>query len=160
MTQSPDKITVVKLDAQENEVWQYPGKVLETTDHSILIEARFNHSDVNVHGIMLRKNDRFLERYYDDHWYNIYEARDKDDDRLKGWYCNVTRPARFVENEIIYMDLAFDLLAFPDGRFLILDEDEFEALDLDPETKKQALAGLEALIAIAKIKGFAEEIQQ
>ena len=158
MTQSRDKIIVVKLDAQENEVWQYPGKVLETTDHSILIEARFNHSDVNVHGIMLRKNDRFLERYYDDRWYNIYEARDKDDDRLKGWYCNVTRPARFEGNTIFYTDLALDLLAYPDGRFLVLDEDEFKALGLDPETQRQALAGLDALIEMAENKGFAEEI--
>ena len=160
MTLSSDEIMVVKLDTQGEEVWRYPGKVLTKNKHSLLIDARFNHSDVEIHGITLREQDRFLERYYDDRWYNILEARDRDDDHLKGWYCNVTRPARFEGNEIIYMDLAFDLLAFPDGRFLILDEDEFEALDLDPETKKQALAGLEALIAIAKDKGFTEEIQQ
>ena len=105
------------------------------------------------------KNDRFLERYYDDRWYNIYEARDKDDDRLKGWYCNVTRPARFEGNTIFYTDLALDLLAYPDGRFLVLDEDEFKALDLDPETQRQALAGLDALIEMAENKGFAEEIK-
>lgn len=159
MTQSPDEIIVIKLDAQGNEVWRYPGRVLETTDQSILIEARFNHGDVNLHGITLRKNDRFLERYYANRWYNIFEARDMDDDHLKGWYCNVTCPAQFTDGKVVYIDLALDLLAYPDGRFLILDEDEFEALDLDPEMQRQALAGLDALIAIARNKSFAEEIQ-
>ncbi len=159
MTLSPDEIIVIKLDAQENEVWRYPGRVLETTDQSILIEARFNHGDVNLHGITLRKNDRFLERYYANRWYNLFEVRDLDDDHLKGWYCNVTRPAQFTDGKIVYIDLALDLLAYPDGQFLVLDEDEFEALDLDSETQKQALAGLEALIAIARNKSFAEEIQ-
>ena len=160
MTLSPDEIIVVKQDAQEKEVWRYPGKILKSTDHSILIEARFNHNDANIHGIIFRKNDRFLERYYDDRWYNIYEAHDRDDDHLKGWYCNVTRPARFEGNKIVYIDLALDLLAYPDGRFLVLDEDEFEALNLDPETQKQALAGLDALIKMAREKGFASEIHQ
>ena len=160
MTLTANEVVVIKLDSQGDEVWRYAGIVLSRTDHSVLIEALFNHSDVDVHGIMLRKNDRFLERYYDDRWYNIFEARDRDDDHLKGWYCNVTRPARFEGNTISYTDLALDLLAYPDGRFLVLDEDEFEALDLDPETEKQALAGLDALIAIAREKGFASEIHQ
>ena len=159
MTLTANEVVVIKLNSQGDEVWRYAGKVLSRTDHSILIEARFNHSDVDVHGIMLRKNDRFLERYYDDRWYNIFEARDRDDDHLKGWYCNVTRPARFEGNEIIYEDLALDLLVYPDGRFLVLDEDEFEALDLDPDTRRQALAGLDALIEMAKVRGFLEETQ-
>jgi protein associated with RNAse G/E len=157
VTITTNEVIVIKLDSQGEEVWRYTGKVLAKSDHSVLIEARFNHSDVDVHGIVLRKNDRFLERYYDDRWYNIYEARDRDDDHLKGWYCNVTRPARFEENTIAYVDLALDLLAFPDGRFLILDEDEFEALGLDTDTRRHALAGLDGLIEIAREKGFGAE---
>jgi hypothetical protein len=159
MSAQNNEVTVVKLDSQEHEVWRYPGKLLSKDKHSVLVEARFNHSDVDVHGVILRENDRFLERYYDDRWYNIMEAHDREDDHLKGWYCNITRPARFTEGQIAYVDLALDLLAFPDGQFLVLDEDEFEDLALDPETRRQALAGLDALIAIARSKNFAMEIQ-
>ena len=159
MTAKVNEITVIKLDSQENEVWRYPGKILSKDNHSMLVEAHFNHSDVNVYGIVLREHDRFLEKYYDNRWYNIMEARDREDDHLKGWYCNVTRPARFTDGHVTYVDLALDLLAFPDGRFLVLDEDEFEGLDLDPETRQQAMTGLDALIAIARNKGFPGEIQ-
>lgn len=157
MTDPSKEVTVIKLDAQENEVWRYPGKILARNNHRLLVEARFNHSDVDVHGVTLRENDRFLECYYDDRWYNIMEARDIDDDHLKGWYCNVTRPSRFANGQVAYVDLALDVLVYPDGRFLILDEDEFEELELDPETRKHALEGLAALIEIAKNQGFSQE---
>ena len=35
---------------------------------------------------------------------------------------------RSEASQIRYVDLALDLLVFPDGRQLVLDEDEFEAL--------------------------------
>lgn len=159
MTAPLKKITIIKMNHLEEEVWRYPGRVLTRNAHSILVEARFNHSDVDIHGVLLRENDRFLERYYDDRWYNIMEARDRDDGFLKGWYCNVTRPARITGDRVFYVDLALDLLAYPDGRFLILDQDEFETLDLDPETRQKALAGLEALVMIADKGGFAEEMR-
>ncbi len=59
MTLSPDEILVVKLDSQGEEVWRYPGKVLTKSDHSLLIEARFNHSDVEIQGITLRERIGF-----------------------------------------------------------------------------------------------------
>jgi hypothetical protein len=96
----------------------------------------------------LRKGDRFIETYYTDRWYNIYEIHDLDDNRLKGWYCNVARPAVLEsENELSYVDLALDLWVASDGTQTILDEDEFAALDLDTETRKRARKALEELQA-------------
>lgn len=158
MSIQSNAITIIKLTAQGKEHFRYPGTIISETDHSRLIEARFNHNDMDIHGVTLRENDRFIERYYDDRWYNILEARDRDDDHLKGWYCNVARPAQFTNNQIRFVDLALDVLAYPDGRFLILDEGEFEALNLDPETRQHALESLDALVAIAKKQGFSEEI--
>ena len=46
---------------------------------------------------------------------------------------------------IRYADLALDLLVFPDGRQLVLDEDEFAGLDLPRILQEQARAGLREL---------------
>jgi len=51
---------------------------------------------------------------------------------------------------ISYVDLALDLLVYPDGRQLVLDQDEFEALDLDLEDHKQSLKALAELKTLFK----------
>jgi predicted RNA-binding protein associated with RNAse of E/G family len=95
--------------------------------------------------MLFRKNDRFVEMYYSDRWYNIFEIHDREDDHLKGWYCNIGYPAEIEKQHVSYRDLALDLLVFPDGRQLVLDEDEFESLGLEPEVSQQAWHALEEL---------------
>lgn len=140
-----DAVQVVKLDPQQREVWRYPGTLLRHSGSSVLLEAHFNRDDMLFHGMSLGRGDRFVELYYSDRWYNIDELHDRADDHLKGWYCNVTCPAEFVDGQVRYVDLALDLLVFPDGRQVVVDEDEFLALDLDESTRAQARAALAEL---------------
>ncbi len=141
-------VTVIKCDPGGKETWRYTGQVLERKDHSILLEARFNRTDLPFHGVLLRKGDRFLETYYADRWYNIYEVHDVETDRLKCWYCNISFPAEISPETVSFRDLALDLLVYPDGKQLVLDEDEFEALDLTPEIKEKAR---EALVQVQSV---------
>jgi uncharacterized protein len=150
MSVEPENVIIIKLNTQRQETWRYQGRILSQDADSLLIEAFFNRADLPFHGITLRKNDRFLERYYINRWYNIFEIHDRDDDRLKAWYCNVTTPAELEPGQISYIDLALDLLVYPDGAYLVLDEDEFEALILDPHYRLKAQQALNALIDIAK----------
>jgi protein associated with RNAse G/E len=106
------------------------------------IEATFNRPDTPFHGILLKQGDRFVETYDSTQWYNIFEMYDRDDGARKGWYCNVTRPAVFADGLITYVDLALDLLVYPDGRQLVLDEDEFAALNLEPAEQDRARQAL------------------
>lgn len=143
------RIVVHKLDERGGEVWSYEGRLIERRDASLRIEAEFDHDDVEFYGLTLRRGDRFVETYYADRWYNVYAIHDVDDGRLKGWYCNLARPARFQGDHIYAEDLALDLIVFPDGGRRLLDEDEFAALNLTHEEKAQvheALVELEALI--------------
>jgi hypothetical protein len=99
--------------------------------------------------VVLEPGDRWTEHFYADRWYNIFEIR-AGDGRLKGWYCNVTRPARIDDDEVSAEDLALDLWVAPDGETLVLDEDEFAALSLSPserEAAQNALAELQAMVA-------------
>jgi uncharacterized protein len=138
-------ISIVKLDAKGQEQWRYPGRQLRRIENAILVEAFFNREDTPLFGMHLCKGDRFLEVYYSDRWFNIFEIYDAQDKRLKGWYCNVTEPAEFHEKEIAYHDLALDLLVFPDGRQQVLDEEEFDALGLCPPKIQMARGALREL---------------
>ncbi len=139
-------ITVVKRDAMGKEVWHYTGTLLSRRDNKIVLEARFRPPDLPFMGTIFREGDRFVETYYTDRWYNIFEIHDRDDDRLKGWYCNIGRPAVLeAEDRLSYDDLALDLWISPEGFQTILDEDEFTALDLDKQTRRQARAAIEEL---------------
>jgi protein associated with RNAse G/E len=129
--------TIIKLDHNGREMHRYQGKLLERGGHRIILEAFFDREDTTVGEVVLRKGDRFLEAYYNDRWYNIFEIRDRQSGQLKCWYCNLTCPAEFREREIAYRDLALDLLVYPDGRQSVLDEDEFIALAISTERRAQ-----------------------
>jgi len=144
-----DSITVIKLNIDRQETFRYTGRVLERRPDGVVLEAFFNRSDLPFHGLVMGKGDRFVEGYYNRRWYNIFEMHDRLDDHLKGWYCNVTLPAEISFQQVAYVDLALDLLVFPGGRQLVLDEDEFNALELDPSTHTQALAALHELQTLA-----------
>jgi hypothetical protein len=94
---------------------------------------------------LLKENDRFLELYLYDKWFNIYEIFDRDTSILKAWYCNITRPVRLEAGNLYYDDLALDLLVFPDGHRIVLDEDEFLQMGLSEGENQRARAGLKEL---------------
>ena len=141
-------ITVIKRNLAGQEVMRYTGIVLYQDPEGITLEAHFDHADVPVANSVLRCGDRFIETYYMQRWYNIFEIHDRVDDRLKGWYCNIGKPAVLeAADRISYVDLALDLWVDPDGMQTVLDEDEFAALSLDTDTRSRAGAALAELQA-------------
>ncbi len=139
------EISVHKLDSQGEEILAYKGQVLDRTQACVTLEARFSLDLVNLPGLTLKRGDRFVETFCTDRWYNIFVIYDQADEQLKGWYCNITRPAR-IENDHVYADdLALDMIVYRSGRWLVLDEEEYAALDLTLEERQHALEALTAL---------------
>ncbi len=133
---------VVKCNSRGDETWRYPGELLERGENTFKVEAFFDRNDMQFHGMILGKGDRFIEMYYTDHWYNICQIHSRDDDSLRGWYCNISFPVEINGSMLLWRDLALDLLVFPDGRQIVLDEDEFAALDIAPEIRSAAWMAL------------------
>jgi hypothetical protein len=146
------ELTVIKSNHLGREVIRYLGELLERKGNQIGVQARFGLENVKLVDIPLEVGDLFLETYYSDHWYNIFEIHAKRDNKLKGWYCNVSYPAEIGDNTVTFRDLALDLLVYPDGRQVVLDEDEFAALDISEQDKVMALAGLAELRRIFREK--------
>ncbi|PKO05933.1 MAG: hypothetical protein CVU41_09080 [Chloroflexi bacterium HGW-Chloroflexi-3] len=138
-------ITVIKQDANGVETWRYEGRELLREKNIVMVEALFNREDTSLLDIVIKRNDRFLEAFFKDRWYNIFEIRDRDDNSLKGWYCDICKPAVITDHLISYADLALDLWVFPDGRKKVFDEDQFNHLDLDDKLRNHALVSLQDL---------------
>jgi len=139
------KIIVQKKNLADEVTWQYEGIVLRREENLVVLEALFNRPDTPFMDIVLKMNDRFVETFYSNRWYNIFEIYDRDDAQIKGWYCNIGKPA-VIENDVVsYVDLALDLWVSLDGKQAILDKDEFEELQLGDDLRFGALNGLKEL---------------
>ena len=136
---------VLKKNLADEVTWQYEGVVLSRAENSVTLEALFNRDDMPFMDITLKRNDRFVESFYSDRWYNIFEIYDRDDGKLKGWYCNIGKPAIIEDDSVSYVDLALDLWVSTTGKQTILDEDELEALNLDDALKQKVYGGLREL---------------
>jgi predicted RNA-binding protein associated with RNAse of E/G family len=143
----PAAVTVIKKDIKGCETFRYTGVLLESCPEYIRLEAFFNRDDMPLEEVVLKRGDRFVETYYTQRWYNIFEIYDRDAGDLKAWYCNVGYPAEVEDTIVSYRDLALDLLVYPDGRQIVLDKDEFEQLNLSPQVRQQALNALSELQA-------------
>ena len=139
------KIKVQKKNPDNEVKYQYEGVLLSRDEHTLVLEALFDRADMPFMDTVFKTGDRFVEYYYNDRWYNIFEIYDRDDRTIKGWYCNVGKPAVFEDGIVSYVDLALDLWVSANGRQTVLDEDEFEELNLDEELKTGARQGLRDL---------------
>jgi predicted RNA-binding protein associated with RNAse of E/G family len=144
------KIKVQKKNPAGEVTYRYEGLLLRTDETSLTLEALFDREDMPFMGIVLKKGDRFVEHYHTDRWYNIFAVYDRDNGKLKGWYCNVGQPAVIEDGVVSYVDLALDLWVSANGQQTVLDEDEFEKLDLNEELRAGALKGLNELKLLFK----------
>lgn len=144
-----ENIEVYKLDHLGREVWRYPARVLARDGRSVRLEASFNRDDMELGYATFKRGDRFIETFYSDRWYNIFAVYDRDDGALKGWYCNICRPATIADEAVGCDDLALDVWVSPDGAATVLDEDEFAALPLVDGERAAAQVALRELLGLA-----------
>ncbi len=142
-------ITVHKLDHTGAEKIAYTGKVLERTENMVVLEAPFARERMELGYVTLTTGDRFVEYFYSDRWYNVFAIYDATDGAFKGWYCNITRPARIGDADVYAEDLALDYFVQPSGKEFVLDEDEFAELPLTADEVAAARAALQDLRVLA-----------
>ena len=145
-------VSVCKRTARGEVVLEYAGEVLERGAHHICVEAFFMFDDRDAGYVVYKRGDRFVEWHYSDRWYNVFQLYDRDDGRFKGWYCNISRPAVIEADRVCSDDLALDVFVSPSGDALILDEDEFGALDLSDEERRAARQAVESIRRAVRLR--------
>jgi protein associated with RNAse G/E len=145
-------VKVQKKNPAGEVTYEYEGVILTRDKQSIVLEALFDRADMPFMDVVFKTGDRFVEYYYSNRWYNIFAIHDREDGQIKGWYCNIGKPAVFEDSIVSYIDLALDLWVSTDGTQTVLDEDEFENLKLNEELRTGALNGLDELKDLFKSK--------
>ena len=141
---------VRKLDLDGREIFAYHGRLLTRTPQSVVLEARFERYDrLDLGCTVFERGDRFVEFFYADRWYNVFAVYAAGSGALRGWYCNITRPALIEADQVSSIDLALDLWVNPDGSTVVLDEGEFTALALPAADRAAAHAALRELQQLA-----------
>jgi hypothetical protein len=136
----------------------YPAELLSDDGVHIVVRADFAGSEPRDFGfVRFEHGDVFTEHYWRDRWFAVAEIRSPDG-TLKGYYCDVTRPATVREDgDIVVADLDLDLWRSGDGTLVVrLDEDEFAESGLresDPAAAAQAWAALDELEIMANVEG-------
>ncbi len=139
-------ITIIKLDPRGNEKIRYTGEVLEQAGGRVVISATWTLGVKDLGYVQFEPGDLFTEYYYEDHWFNIFEIVSAKGLR-KGWYCNITEPAHIYDERIEQVDLFLDVWIDVQGKYLVLDEDEFAvATSMSKKQRSGALTGLQALL--------------
>lgn len=153
----PRPVDVVLVKAGRTKI-RYPAELLDDDGTRVVVRAPWAGDGVRDFGfVRFEAGDVFTEYYWRDRWYAVKEVRDGRG-ALKGWYCDITRPATFLDGELVVEDLDLDLWRSADGRSVLrLDEDEFAASGLaaaDPAAADAASRALDALELLARGSGF------
>ena len=146
-------ITVHLLKPGKGQQITYQGELLSEQPGYRLVRARWERPTIDLGYVVFETGDVFYEHYYAERWFNIFQIESVGG-QLKGWYCNVTRPAVFAADVITSEDLELDLFVSPARDTLLrLDMDEFAArgfAEADPDLHQAALAALDELEHLAR----------
>ncbi|MFJ3775002.1 DUF402 domain-containing protein [Streptomyces sp. NPDC090075] len=150
-------VDVVLVKAGRTKI-RYPAELLHDDGTRIAVRAPWAGDVTRDFGfVRFEQGDVFTEFYWRDRWYAVKEVRTADG-TLKGWYCDITRPATLTGTELVVEDLDLDLWRSADGTDVRrLDEDEFAESGLaqrDPTAAEAAAAALDALESLAREGGF------
>ncbi|WP_369032879.1 MULTISPECIES: DUF402 domain-containing protein [Streptomyces] len=150
-------LNVVLVKAGRTKI-RYPAELLHDDGTRLAVRATWATDGVRDFGfVRFEPGDMFTEYYWRDRWYSVKEVRDPSG-TLKGWYCDITRPATLTGTDLVVEDLDLDLWRSADGTDVRrLDEDEFEESGLaesDPRAASAAVAALDELESLAREGGF------
>lgn len=141
-------LTVFKQNHLGKPVFSWKAELIDESPTCRLVRARFSGADaVAVDKVTFRRDDLFLESYYTDRWYNVFEVHQGTSDQVKCWYINLSYPAQFSPESIIWQDLALDLVVYPSGEYRLLDEDEFDDISIEPEVRTRCLETVREILA-------------
>ncbi|MFH8790387.1 DUF402 domain-containing protein [Streptomyces roseoverticillatus] len=136
----------------------YPAVVVrDDGTHAVVRAPWAAPADRDFGFVRFERGDVFTEHYWRDRWHAVKEVRAADG-TLKGWYCDITRPAEIAPGAVVSTDLDLDLWVPADGATVLrLDEDEFEESGLerrDPVAAAKARAALDELEELARGGGL------
>src|SRR5262249_48270786 len=108
-------VTVQKLNSEGQAVVSYQAELAEHLPNGVVLHAIWTWPTRNLGYTVFETGDHFPEYFYTDRWHNIFAIRSVDGRILKGWYCNIARPASISDEVVAAEDLLLDVWVSPNG---------------------------------------------
>ena len=137
------RITEVKTGL-DGRVDRFPCDVAARSASEVVVHYRIPEAR-DVHGVSLPAGTLTVGYFWTDRPFNLYHWV-APDGRTLAHYFNVGDVTRLSAGLLEWRDLAVDVLATPDGRVRVLDEDELPA-DLDPALRRYVEAARDRILA-------------
>ncbi len=106
--------------------FRYSGYVFRENQRDLIVGA-FWPLRAATPFFRVEKGDPCLEYFFFHKWFTVLRIMDKNF-QLKGWYCDLSTPARFDGRTLTFTDLALDFFVTPSGDSRVLDRQEFSRL--------------------------------
>lgn len=138
-----DRILEVKTSL-DGRVQEFDCAVVARSHDHIVIRYRMV-SDHDLHGIPLFAGELTYGYFWFRRPYNLYHWVRRSGETA-AWYFNIGSVTNFDGKTLHWRDDAIDVLATPDGRVRVLDEDEVPA-DLDAGARQAIFAARDRVLA-------------
>ena len=109
-----------KHNGKIHRVWNQV-RIMEVT-HSVIITASNKTLVIESDGRIWKTTEPAVSYFFNDFWFNVIAILKADGVHF---YCNLSSPYVYDEGALKYIDYDLDLKVFPNYRYKILDEYEF-----------------------------------
>jgi protein associated with RNAse G/E len=138
-------VRVLKFDGTERRTW--PARVATHDGSLIVLDAVFDEEIQHDLLGTISSGTISREYYWLDRWYNVFRFNDR-------FYCNVTKPPRYDEAVLTYVDLDIDVLVESDFSYKILDLEDFEKYSYPTDLQVKARQALDEIIGLVEARSF------
>jgi protein associated with RNAse G/E len=138
-------VRVLKFDGTERRRW--PARVATHDGSLIVLDAVFDEEIQHDLLGTISSGTISREYYWLDRWYNVFRFNDR-------FYCNVTKPPRYDEAVLTYVDLDIDVLVESDFSYKILDLEDFEKYSYPTDLQVKARQALDEIIGLVEARSF------
>lgn len=115
-------------------IQNFTCNLLNSSIGEMVVLFRLNE-DIQVEDLLLSAGTLSFGYFWADRPYNAYHWVSPEGESL-GVYFNISDQTKISDNQVYWRDLIVDVLATPDNRCQIIDEDELPN-DLDPYLKEK-----------------------
>jgi Protein of unknown function (DUF402) len=156
------ELRIVQPAPDGREVTNYPGRVIDFDAPApwVVARAEWVLKTIELDGLRFVPGDRLHEFFSPAHPFNVFSIWSPDG-ALRGWYANVTHPARLdlVTDPIslFWHDLYIDVIARPDGTVTVRDVEELVEAGLassDPDLHALIHRAREELLRLFTDRAF------
>lgn len=112
-----------KYDGTIRRTWNC--ELIEQNGNALVFVGVFDHDVSHSDLGDIAAGTISYEYYWLDRWYNIFCFHEPDG-TFRNYYCNINMPPVFDGGILDYVDLDIDVVVWPDGKYQVLDEIEYE----------------------------------